>query len=205
MVRRSFRFGLWVGLLVGIGFAVYKTMQARRTMRETAAAPQRDPWPPMTRVEPEDERPAPEPVAEHEPEPAAGAATDEMEMDPDVETEADAVSSLEVVPAPAAALEERTGPAPAAMVAPEPAEVAIPEPPAPSGLRLVRPPADEPAQKWVEPVSADTCPESHPIKVKLSSRLFHLPGMFAYARTKPDRCYDTEQGAADDGFTRAKR
>jgi hypothetical protein len=49
------------------------------------------------------------------------------------------------------------------------------------------------------------CPPSHPIKAKLSSRIFHLPGMFAYNNTHPDRCYGTEQDAAADGFTKAKR
>ena len=49
------------------------------------------------------------------------------------------------------------------------------------------------------------CPPSHPIKAKLASRLFHLPGMFAYDRTRPDRCYRDETGAVADGLTRAKR
>jgi hypothetical protein len=43
------------------------------------------------------------------------------------------------------------------------------------------------------------------VKAKLSSRLFHLPGMFAYARTRPDRCYRDEAAAVADGLTRAKR
>jgi hypothetical protein len=50
-----------------------------------------------------------------------------------------------------------------------------------------------------------TCPPSHPIKVKLASRLFHLPGMFAYERTRPDRCYSSEATAVSEGFIRAKR
>jgi hypothetical protein len=57
---------------------------------------------------------------------------------------------------------------------------------------------------WVEPVGG-TCPTSHPVKAKLASRLFHVPGMFAYDRTRPDRCYAEEQDALADGFTRAKR
>jgi len=50
-----------------------------------------------------------------------------------------------------------------------------------------------------------TCPPSHPIKAKLSSRIFHLPGMFAYERTRPDRCYVDETSATSEGFIRAKR
>ena len=67
-------------------------------------------------------------------------------------------------------------------------------------------PAAAPAgeQLWVVPVGS-TCPPDHPVKVKLASRLFHVPGMFAYARTRPDRCYADEASAAADGFTKAKR
>ena len=57
---------------------------------------------------------------------------------------------------------------------------------------------------WVEPTGA-VCPPSHPVKGKLSSRLFHLPGMFAYARTVPDRCYRSEAEAEADGLRKAKR
>jgi hypothetical protein len=61
-----------------------------------------------------------------------------------------------------------------------------------------------PPQAWVEP-SGDACPASHPIKGKLSSRIFHLPGMMAYDRCKPDRCYASEDAAEADGLRRAKR
>jgi len=58
---------------------------------------------------------------------------------------------------------------------------------------------------WVTPDPDGTCPTSHPVKAKLSSKLFHLPGMFAYARTKPDRCYRDEAAAEADGLQKAKR
>ena len=57
---------------------------------------------------------------------------------------------------------------------------------------------------WVEP-SGSTCPPSHPIKAKKPSFLYHLPGMAAYERTKPDRCYRDERAARADGFLKAKR
>jgi hypothetical protein len=60
------------------------------------------------------------------------------------------------------------------------------------------------ASAWVEPTGA-VCPPSHPVKAKLSSKLFHLPGMFAYARTVPDRCYRSEADAEADGLRKAKR
>lgn len=57
---------------------------------------------------------------------------------------------------------------------------------------------------WTEPVDG-ACPPTHPVKVKLSSKLYHLPGMLVYERTHPDRCYLTPEAAEADGFTRAKR
>lgn len=57
---------------------------------------------------------------------------------------------------------------------------------------------------WVDP-EAGTCPVSHPVKVKLSSGIFHEPGMLAYDRTVPDRCYRDATTAEADGFRRAKR
>lgn len=61
-----------------------------------------------------------------------------------------------------------------------------------------------PGERWVFPVDGE-CPESHPIKAKLRSGLYHLPGMMAYDRAKPDRCYATEVDAEADGLRRAKR
>jgi len=59
-------------------------------------------------------------------------------------------------------------------------------------------------RSWVEPFGADT-PTSHPVKAKLSSMLYHLPGMAFYDRTRPDRCYVDAEAAEADGFIRAKR
>lgn len=64
--------------------------------------------------------------------------------------------------------------------------------------------AAAPATAWIEPTGA-VCPPSHPVKAKLSSRLYHMPGMFAYARTVPDRCYATPETAEADGLVKAKR
>ncbi|NLD76636.1 MAG: hypothetical protein GX643_08200 [Acidimicrobiales bacterium] len=66
------------------------------------------------------------------------------------------------------------------------------------------PKANPPGERWVFPVDGD-CPDGHPIKAKLRSGIYHLPGMIAYARTIPDRCYATEIDAEADGLRRAKR
>ncbi|MGI8759667.1 MAG: hypothetical protein ACR2K0_10220 [Acidimicrobiales bacterium] len=57
---------------------------------------------------------------------------------------------------------------------------------------------------WVEPDDA-TCPASHPVKAKLASMVFHLPGMAHYDRTKPDRCYPDATTAEADGLRQSKR
>lgn len=80
---------------------------------------------------------------------------------------------------------------------------------APRPLRAKRqgappaPPAPA-APAWVAATGRE-CPPSHPVKAKLASRLYHLPGMLAYERTIPDRCYASEEAAAADGLRRAKR
>lgn len=57
---------------------------------------------------------------------------------------------------------------------------------------------------WIEPVDGD-CPASHPVKAKLASGIFHLPGSRSYERTRPDRCYLDGRTAESDGLRAAKR
>ena len=58
---------------------------------------------------------------------------------------------------------------------------------------------------WVAPDDTGDCPHGYPVKVKVSSGIYHLPGGLAYERTKPDRCYATPQAAEADGYRAAKR
>jgi hypothetical protein len=58
---------------------------------------------------------------------------------------------------------------------------------------------------WLDPLADGTCPETHPVKAKLSSKIFHVPGGLAYERTTPDRCYRDAATAEADGFRAAKR
>jgi len=55
-----------------------------------------------------------------------------------------------------------------------------------------------------EPNADGTCPVSHPIKAKLGSGIYHVPGGANYERTKPDRCYADESAAISDGLRRSK-
>jgi len=57
---------------------------------------------------------------------------------------------------------------------------------------------------WVEP-NDDACPTSHPVKAKMSSKIFHVPGGVNYDRTKPDRCYRDEAAAEADGLRKSAR
>jgi len=57
---------------------------------------------------------------------------------------------------------------------------------------------------WVDPVDG-ACPVSHPVKAKLSSKIFHLPGMANYERTNADRCYLGAAEAEADGLRPTKR
>jgi hypothetical protein len=61
-----------------------------------------------------------------------------------------------------------------------------------------------PAAAWVEP-HEEHCPPGYPIKAKVKSGIYHLPGMTAYERTRPDRCYADEAAAQADGLRKAKR
>jgi hypothetical protein len=119
MVRRSLRRGLWLGLVVGLGWGLRRALLLRRATEGVEVS--RDPWSPIT---------------------------------PPVTTTA---------------------------------------------------PTAAPEQAWVGPQDDGACPSTHPIKVKLASGIFHMPGMLAYDRTHPDRCYRTEEEAVADGFVKAKR
>lgn len=79
------------------------------------------------------------------------------------------------------------------------------------GLSLKKEPATEDgeartdAPSWLEPGEDGACPSSHPVKAKMSSGIYHLPGMLAYERTVADRCYPDEAAAEADGLRKAKR
>lgn len=79
-----------------------------------------------------------------------------------------------------------------------------PAPAAPPADLPAAPPQESPAA-WVAPADDGAVPASHPVKAKISSRIYHLPGTASYSRTRPDRCYESAEAAEADGFHRAKR
>ena len=164
MIRRSFRFGLWLGLLAGIGIAVAKIF---RPKPEPSSLP--NGWPPL-----EAAIPTPTPVRVPAP-----------EIEPVVTAEEPGLILIGDEP----------------LQAPEPAPVS-------------KPAAKKPAKKaaapkkklppWIDPTGT-VCPKTHPVKGKLSSMIFQVPGNFAYERTTPDRCYKSPDDAEEDGLRAAKR
>jgi hypothetical protein len=123
-----------------------------------------------------------------------------------------AVRALRGGPAPAFSEHPSTGTAPMPTPAPTPVAQPTPEPartestPVTAAAPKAEPEAAAPdaAAPWVEPVDG-ACPEGFPVKAKLSSGIFHVPGGLAYERTKPDRCYRSADDALADGLRAAKR
>lgn len=185
VIRRSFRIGLTLGLLGGVAFAIAKMLGARPHPQGAATPAPTDRWPRLV------------------PEPVAAATTP---VAPRTVPDPPAPEPVAVVAAPvepavvAASVEPIVAPlAPAATKPPSPAKKAPKKAAKKAPVK-----AKAPLARWVEPVG-DVCPTSHPVKAKLASKIFHLPGMLNYARTRPDRCYQDAIAAESDGLRPAKR
>lgn len=85
---------------------------------------------------------------------------------------------------------------------------AFPFPPTPASREpgAAKPTAQRAATSpaCVEPVDGE-CPSGYPVKAKLASGIFHVPGGQNYERTRPDRCYASAAAAEADGLRPAKR
>jgi hypothetical protein len=57
---------------------------------------------------------------------------------------------------------------------------------------------------WIEPDDG-SCPLTHPVKAKLSSGIYHLPGGGNYDRIRAERCYVDADAAIADGLRAPKR
>ena len=104
-------------------------------------------------------------------------------------------------------------PRPAPTLAPATRPTAVPDLPEPAAepARAVEPDVVEPPkepdflERSVEPDDAGDCPASHPVKGKLTSGIYHVPGGLNYERTRADRCYLDAGAAESDGLRAAKR
>ncbi|MDP9019787.1 MAG: hypothetical protein M3N25_03120 [Actinomycetota bacterium] len=176
MLRRMLTVGLKLGLLVGVVAVVVQALQRRDDARRRPPPP---PWPPLD--------------ADGEPkgQPAPVPATHEFAL---TATEDEVREAMRGTEQEAAELQQRLATAP-------PEATVLVEAPAPAPSPVPAGPADA---SWVEPHDG-ACPPSHPVKAKLRSRVFHLPGMAHYDRTNADRCYHDAGAAEADGLRRAKR
>jgi len=58
---------------------------------------------------------------------------------------------------------------------------------------------------WIAATAGDEPPASHPVKAKLASGIYHVPGGISYERTRPDRWYLSVAAAEADGLRAARR
>jgi hypothetical protein len=185
---RPFRLGLWLGIIAGALWFVQR-YQRSRTEVESGDGSGWSLVEPVTTVTPPAAAAAPEPIPD-------------VPVVPVVEPEVLEAGDVAEVP----------GEPPIEPVAVPPEEEPAAAPPVTKAAaprkRAAKKAAAPPAQvapAWVVPDPGGICPTTHPVKGKLSSKLFHLPGMFAYNRTNPDRCYRDEEAAEADGLRKAKR
>jgi hypothetical protein len=201
VIRRPFRRGLTLGLLGAATLSALRTLQHRRTQPAPAAPTTWEPIPDTTPVRvPE---PTPAPVVEvHtgvEAEAHFADASRQVERPlSDWEPSADLPPATETTPLTPSVVAERPKPDPAVNLLQE----------APKAKKAAKKAAAKPKKAklgpWVEPVDG-TCPDTHPVKGKLASKIFHVPGGFNYPRTRPDRCYLDAAAAEADGLRLSKR
>ena len=182
VLRRWFRIGLRMGIVLGVVLAIAKTVQSRRS--EPLPVPSPGPWPPLPEREPRTDpvvhQPATPPAPEHV------VADLEPEPEPEPVVAAGLVEAEQLESDEAAARHVTKAAKKTRKVARKRAKV------------------DKPAAAWVDP-DGGVCPVTHPVKAKLASKIFHLPGMLNYKRTRPDRCYRDAGAAESDGLRPAKR
>lgn len=182
---RPFRLGLWFAVLSAAALGLKRLLAGRR------AAPTGDGWPADFATEPPSPRmPAARVVPVVEPDVVEVGDVDQP-GEPELSTVPDEPSATVEAPVTAA-------PAKKAAVKKAPAKKA-------AAKKVAAKSAAAPSSAaWVDP-EGSVCPTSHPVKAKLSSKVFHLPGQLAYERTHPDRCYVDEAAAEADGLRKAKR
>ena len=66
-------------------------------------------------------------------------------------------------------------------------------------------PALDPTSPWIDAADGGACPDHYPVKAKLASGIYHLPGGANYARTQADRCYRSAAAAEAAGLRASKR
>jgi hypothetical protein len=197
---RLLRRVLPIGLLVGVGAGIVKVVRGRK-----APDPWADSW--VSTGAPGATRPSPAPVPAASPKPPAPAATAQADLavPPAASPSPPAPKAAAEAAAEAEAGDEAGGddsgePAPKASTRAAKPSQKGPARRSPTG-KAEEPPGE---RLWVA-ANDGVCPQSHPVKAKLSSKIFHLPGSRNYSRTQADRCYPDEASAQADGLRPALR
>jgi len=188
LLRRALR----LGLLAGIGAGIFKLVRGRK-----APDPWADSW--VSTGAPGGTRPAAAPIPAAAPKPPApaGAATADVATPPPADPQPPA-------PADSASAEVATPP-PAAPSPPSPTRGARPSRTGPARKSPTGKAEEPPGERLWVPANDGVCPQTHPVKAKLSSKIFHTPGGRNYSRTNADRCYPDEASAQADGLRPAQR
>ena len=182
LLRKTMR----LGLLGGLGYGLYKTLRSRRDADTWS-----DSWvstgPPGATVPAA--APMPPPPAPVETAPAPGP------------------TNGEAVPAPAVSEEpaDSNGQGEPGSARPAPARGAKPSKRGPARKTPTGKAEEPPGERLWVAANDGVCPQTHPVKAKLSSKIFHAPGSRNYSRTHADRCYPDEQSASADGLRPAQR
>ncbi len=197
MIRRSFRIGLTLGIFAGLAVALAKLWRADSGDEAAAPPASPQPWPRLATDPAVPEAPEhalrPDPAAPAAPTPTATPPVDMAPAEP---------PPLEVAAPEAMPTVEEDAAAAAAVAPPTAAKPTAKKAPAKKATKKAT--AKKAPAAWVEP-KGGVCPTAQPVKAKLSSRIFHLPGMLNYERTNPDRCYRDAEAAEADGLRAAKR
>ena len=197
MLRRILR----LGLLAGVGVGILKVVRGRK-----APDPWADSW--VSTGPPGGTRPSPAPVAAAAPKPPAPAGTASAALatpppaSPHPPPPADK-SDAKANKADGKAGKSKGGKSNGGKSAPSRTAKPTRKGPArksPTG-RAEEPPGE---RLWV-PANDGVCPPTHPVKAKLSSKIFHTPTGRNYKSTKADRCYPDEASAQADGLRPAQR
>lgn len=175
MIRRAFGTIFRLSLLAGLGVVVYRMIAERSPGEDLLTDRPNVPKRPSGGAPPPDQ--AESVRAPAAPRPRAGTKP----------AGADRPSSAPSQPTPTAA---GTG-------TPTPSK-----PPTVRSIGVGEVPAD--VRKWVEPNPDGSPPPTHPVKAKLESGIFHVPGGQFYDRTKADRCYRDAAAAEADGLRPSK-
>ena len=89
--------------------------------------------------------------------------------------------------------------------APAPAVAAVrAAPPSPAADRRRRTRSADASSAAAVATGRRRLPDGYPVKVKISSGIFHVPGGRFYERTTPDRCYPSAAAAEADGYRPSK-